>query len=398
MKWTTLSKRTCAIALLLAVQSAAALESAQISGTRYRDEVFSSVDKIADLKYGEAVNVITGKKQTLRLDIYEPEGDVAPLRPALVLIHGGGFTSGDKETKAIVNLCKLFAKRGYVSVSIDYRLVKDYVDASDSVAVRRAVTQAYEDAKAAVRWLRKNAQQHRIDADRIAIGGISAGALTALHAAYEEGEGNSGNPGYSSDVAACLDVSGALVDDTAIEADEAPLIVFHGMFDTRVPYSEALQIQERATAVGLAFEFYSYPLGHDLSAATLDIVAKSINFLYAHVIDGMPTAVADEAGAVPGVMQLYQNYPNPFAKTPRLDSGEQNLTSTTIRYDIVAAAEVSLRIYNILGQEVLTLAKGFHTPGTYELKLPASLLAPGIYYYQLKLGRFVQTRKMILRP
>ncbi len=87
---------------------------------------------------------------------------------------------------------------------------------------------------------------------------------------------------------------------------------------------------------------------------------------------------------------LYQNYPNPFNPT------------TTIKYSIPANAGVekhgraSLRIYNILGEEVATLVNERKAPGNYSVQFDASDLPSGVYFYTLRVGDFVATKKMIL--
>jgi len=82
---------------------------------------------------------------------------------------------------------------------------------------------------------------------------------------------------------------------------------------------------------------------------------------------------------------LSQNYPNPFNPT------------TTIRYTIAKPANVSLVVYNVLGEEILTLVNNQYTePGVYNVVFDASNLASGTYIYRLTADNFVMTRKMIL--
>jgi hypothetical protein len=82
--------------------------------------------------------------------------------------------------------------------------------------------------------------------------------------------------------------------------------------------------------------------------------------------------------------QLYQNYPNPFNPT------------TTIEFDLPKTSEVSLKIFNILGEEVTTLVSDRLSAGSYSYKWEASNLAGGIYLYKLEAEGYVETRKMIL--
>ncbi len=358
-------------------------------GDRYKQEIFSSVQVSRDLQYGQATNVVTGKNEKLRLDLYEPKGDTESSRAAMVLIHGGGFTKGSKESQTIVELAKRFAKRGYVTVSINYRLVKDKVTFNDTARVIQAVTQAYQDAKAAIRWLRKKAQDYRIDENKIAVGGVSAGAITALHAAYEEDEGNSGNSGYSSEVAVAISVAGALVDDNIMGGGEAPFIAFHGYIDPIVPYQQAVELSQRAKAIGLPYELHSYMATHDLTPYTNDIVKKTADFLYRYMIQENPTAIQEPASPVPVSLRLYQNYPNPI----RL---HRDAPYTQIQYELDQPAEITLKLYNVLGQEIATLVKGWQQAGRFRYNIDVRQLPPGIYIYQLRSKQQVLSRKFII--
>jgi hypothetical protein len=91
-----------------------------------------------------------------------------------------------------------------------------------------------------------------------------------------------------------------------------------------------------------------------------------------------------EANVVPKSYVLDQNYPNPFNP------------STTISYSIPAAGHVSLKIFNLLGQEVETLIDHQQTAGSYKLQFDASRLSTGVYFYQLKADQFVTVKKMLL--
>jgi hypothetical protein len=106
------------------------------------------------------------------------------------------------------------------------------------------------------------------------------------------------------------------------------------------------------------------------------------------------TTIKDaSSNSTPANFYLYQNYPNPFNP------------STVISYQLSFASYVSLKIYDLVGEEVAVLINDYHLPGIYNSQfsirnLPAgrqgSQLPSGVYYYQLKVGNFVQTKKMML--
>jgi hypothetical protein len=82
--------------------------------------------------------------------------------------------------------------------------------------------------------------------------------------------------------------------------------------------------------------------------------------------------------------QLHQNYPNPFNPT------------TTIAYSLTQSADVELKVYNLLGQEVAVLAEGSQSAGLHQVRWDASEQASGIYLYRLRAGDAVTTKKMLL--
>ncbi len=93
---------------------------------------------------------------------------------------------------------------------------------------------------------------------------------------------------------------------------------------------------------------------------------------------------SDQIETVPDEYFLHQNYPNPFNP------------STTIKYQIPEISIVAIKVYDILGNEIETLVTEEKPAGTYELTLYATNLPSGVYFYQLKAGEFIQTKKMIL--
>ena len=87
---------------------------------------------------------------------------------------------------------------------------------------------------------------------------------------------------------------------------------------------------------------------------------------------------------IPSDFKLDQNYPNPFNP------------STTIKYSISKQSFVTLKVYDVLGNEIKTLVSEEISPGNYEVEFNSNILTSGIYFYKLQAGNFTQTKKMIL--
>ena len=104
--------------------------------------------------------------------------------------------------------------------------------------------------------------------------------------------------------------------------------------------------------------------------------------------NGGVTFVEDErfSNVQPTDFTLQQNYPNPFNP------------STIISYELPAAGEVSLKVYDVLGKEVATLVNEYRNAGSYNVQFTMNnlQLSSGIYFYQLKTGDFFETKKMTL--
>ena len=87
---------------------------------------------------------------------------------------------------------------------------------------------------------------------------------------------------------------------------------------------------------------------------------------------------------MPKEYKLEQNFPNPFNPT------------TSINYSIPKSGLVTLKVYNVFGQEVSTLVNEVKNNGNYSIDFNASNLSSGVYYYELTSGNFVQTKRMML--
>ena len=210
---------------------------------RYRDPIFGAVTVTSGRTYGTAVNA-EGQSVTLRYDLYQPTGDTVTSRPAIVWVHGGSFCCGDRTSPELVDEATNFAKEGYVNLSIDYRLESPGCSGSLSNCAT-AISEAAEDAQTAVRYVRSHAAVLGVDPTRIAIGGSSAGAITALNVAASTSE----DP--SAGVRAAVSLSGAQLLVGTVSAGDAPMIDFHCTTDPLVPYGVAVGTIDAAHAAGL---------------------------------------------------------------------------------------------------------------------------------------------------
>lgn len=256
---------------------------------------FAAVTVTEAVVFGSNTGV-NGSAQTLRMDVYEPTGDALALRPVVLVAFGGSFVGGSRAD--VEPVCTDFAKRGFVAVAYDYRVGFFF---PNQTTTTRAVMRGAHDTRACIRYLRKSVAElgnpYGIDTTRIIIGGVSAGAISAVHAMYLDQEseipaaiasempglggleGNSGSAGYSSEAIACYSFSGAIGDSSWIVAGDQPLVSIHEVGDNIVPYntqqvyvigiptgltaSGSNHIHERADHVGLVNCFKSYPgTGH----------------------------------------------------------------------------------------------------------------------------------------
>jgi len=228
---------------------------------------------IPGVPYGAADGV------PLPLDVLCPHGGATTRRPAAIWLHGGGWAGGSRE-EGISYWCALMASHGFVTVSVDYRLSGDAVFPAP-----------IHDVKAAIRWLRANAEVYHIDQERIGIWGHSAGghlaALAGVTGDLAELEGVSGAAGYSSRVQAVAMASAPsdflsptgqmrqyvehespvtqLFGGTLIEREDLmrlgspiahvsrnapPFLIAHGTLDETVPFEQAERFAQALVSTG----------------------------------------------------------------------------------------------------------------------------------------------------
>jgi len=249
------------LTILLVSAQSFAQTAGSCDGSRYILDQFPTVTKTT-IQYATNKNV-QGLNQKLYMDIYTPDGDIAEDRPVIIWAFGGSFIVGQRSDMA--SYCIAYAKKGYVTATIDYRLWPLFVlgfPTGDQVL--NVVVQAVSDMKGAVRYFKKDADlnnAYRINPSKIIIGGVSAGAIAALHAAnlestdtlnsfiqtaVDKNGGIDGNTGdslmltYSPNVAAVVNLSGGLYNANWIDEKSSPIMSYHGNADATVPYTSGI--------------------------------------------------------------------------------------------------------------------------------------------------------------
>jgi acetyl esterase/lipase len=234
-----------------------------------------------------------------KLDLYLPANRPAGTRsPGIVIIHGGGWSSGTKSAYREFNIGTTLAKAGYVCASIDYRLDE-----------KERWPTNIQDCKNAVRFLRKNAEKYGVDTEHMGVIGGSAGGHLALMIGLTDGmkefepDGpNAPYPGISSKVSAVVDMYGITDIRTGVKTDEEgnptdkhqswnsvfgdhqpitdadmalaspvthitktipPILILQGTHDTTVDRNQSIDLDKKLTEVGVPHELVMVPgIGH----------------------------------------------------------------------------------------------------------------------------------------
>lgn len=234
--------RTLVFALLCATGSICA----QTPPMRFIDPIYTPV-RTPDFLYGGNVNPWTNAWDNLYLDVWTPQGDTSTKRPVVIYVHGGQYFYGDKNDGPPRLIMEYFVSRGWCGISINHRLAPTWNHGG------LAPLAVAEDAKAAVRWVVRYANNFGFDPSRIMMGGESTGAVTALAVGYSSWDGYSGNPGYSSKIHAVADFWGQGIYPVADPS--CALIIVHGDADQIAPFSEAQRLRNEAAQYGVPYEF-----------------------------------------------------------------------------------------------------------------------------------------------
>lgn len=212
--------------------------------------------------------------RTEKADLYLPPAKFDKARPAIVIIHGGGWVGGIKDAKREINIGTTMANEGYVCLSIDYKLANEKES-------KPAWPQNLHDCKTAVRWLRANAGKYNIDADNIGvIGGSAGGHLAAMVGVTQAKDGldpegpygehscavkcvvdlyGPNDPGRWRDRVAVLGKTRAEAPElykqfsvlTHLDKEDPPFLIMHGTADKTVPVEQSTILAEALTKLGV---------------------------------------------------------------------------------------------------------------------------------------------------
>ena len=386
-----------------------------ISGGRYDTEIFSNVTITSDITYGSA-KTVNNTTQTLTLDIYQPTGDTASKRPMIIWGHGGSFIGGTKNDGDVTTLCTRFAKMGYICVSYNYRLGMGFP--INQTNASRAVYRATQDAKAVIRFFRKDASTsntYKVDPNYIYLGGSSAGAFIALHHAYLDDqaevpsyidttglgviEGTSGNPGYPSEVKAIINLCGALGSASWMHSGDEALCSMHGTDDTVVPYATdtivvltvpimvvdgSHTIDSMATTLNLHHVFHTWNgADHVPYASNATYMDSTVTF----VRDFLCTVITDTVTQFSNGVQNINSTSAGISLYPNPASDHIFITAPSS-----SPSDAELRLYDLGGRCVLAGSLS-------QTALGCGSLAPGFYVWRVSSSLdppFMQSGKIIL--
>jgi len=258
-----------------------------------------------DVEYGESGG------RSLRLDIYRPVGWNGP-RPAVLLIHGGGWVEGNKASER--EDAEGLARAGYVGIPVGYRLARN--DATRHPA-------QVEDVRRAIRWVRANAVSLGVDPRRVgAWGGSAGGHLAAILGTTDvPGSGLDDPEGVSSRADCVVDCSGPTDFTDAsnpplgpdalwmagnflgkardrdpvarrdaspvahVDARSAPTLIIHGTADDVVPLAQSRKLRDALSQAGVEVKLVEFEgAGHSFAGGDRDLMlAEIMGFLRAHL-------------------------------------------------------------------------------------------------------------------
>ena len=235
-----------------------------------KKEIKIKIEK--DIVFGESIN-FKGEKETLLLDIYSQAEGAVKNHPAILWIHGGGFRIGnDKTQKYIVNMATRFAKRGYVCLSINYRVRENPKDDKSGT-----MDDALEDAMKGLDWLRENSEKLGVDKSKIVVGGGSAGGMIAVNLCYKDG--NESEKWNKTGIIGLVNLWGSPDSSWGIlniDKNDPPTIIVHGTEDASVPFSNTEKLVNELELNGVEHKLVAIEGAGHTPASHMDDFEKNI--------------------------------------------------------------------------------------------------------------------------
>ncbi len=372
-------------------------------------DLFPNVTVTNGIVFGNN-DAVGGGSVDLAMDVYEPTGDTETNRPVVIVAFGGSFVQGSRTDVAL--LCNTLAKMGYVAVAPDYRVG---MFLPNQLTTTMAVVRGAHDMKACVRFLKKSAIEdgnpYGIDCGKVIVGGVSAGAIAAIHAAYLDKTsevptymedviddlggiiGNSGSPEWPSDVLGVVSLSGAIGDTSWIEQGDAAICSIHEENDGIVPYlteevvvfniqtglvaSGSGDLHSRAHNVGLDNELKTYFGVTDHVGYFNPVDQAALDFMTSFLADLVCSNESSNTCGSVGISEVERNgvllYPNPA--TDQLN----------YRTDEVATVEVIDAIGRVVITDISRLGSN---------RLDVSSLPTGVYTFR-SIGKQISTAHFI---
>lgn len=390
-----------------------------------------------DVVYGNNLDYL-GNMQALKMDIHYPNLaiDPLPLRPLIIMIHGGTFNWGSKSD--LNAYCIKLARAGYVAASVEYRMGWSNVGncAGNMSQLSYAMYRATQDVKASMRYLVANANNYRIDTSYIFLAGQSEGGMTALNCGFmNQQEANNLMPGAFADLGYLDSASnnylqgasikgifnwcGAILDTSIIHTDtQIPVLSIHGLLDSIVPveYGKYFNCQnannpypnlygpksiyQRMKNLSICSEANFDANGAHCVFPSLDpdiyIPAKftcffknllcgncttesKVSYNQKSCMESAPTGL-DEFAELVGV----EIFPNP------------NQGNFTIALAMGQKSEVKVELINSIGIQVGSLLQTSLVAGEHQLNFEyPSSFAKGLYLVKITLGKQVVYKKCL---
>ncbi len=360
-----------------------------------------------------------------KLDIYLPDEEKESY-PAVVAIYGSAWFSNNLKANAFNTLGQPLLDAGFAVITPNHRASTDSLYPAQ-----------IHDIKAAIRFVRANANKYNIDTTFVGIAGSSSGGHLAALAGTSGGvktasvgsatfdiEGNVGeHTDFSSSVDAVVDwfgptditmmaecEGGGSIDHNSpdspesilvggpireniekgtlanpihfVDASDPPFLIFHGDQDPLVPPCQSEMLHEALQDSGVASEYFLMEGGgHGPGVHTEENFDRMVNF-FQREYDNLGVGILQHQN--PNSYKLVQNYPNPFNP------------STNIQYELPEKSNVSLKVYDLMGREVEELVSGRRPSGSHTKQWSAKGLASGTYLLQFIAGSYKETQTLTL--